>query len=152
MPQKAWSKKRERQYKHIKEGLIEQGRSTDKAEEIAARTVNKTRAQEGEAEESSRLSREDMPSSKRGGQRSHSGPKGRTFDQLYQEATHGHQGPFEHGQEPTAERRGPEEVGQDALTRPLLVGNGSVLMVGVVRVSVWEFGESTRDEESCCHL
>jgi hypothetical protein len=86
MPQKAWSKKRERQYKHIKEGLIEQGRSTDKAEEIAARTVNKTRAQEGEAEESSRLSREDMPSSKRGGQRSHSGPKGRTFDQLYQEA------------------------------------------------------------------
>jgi hypothetical protein len=86
MPQKAWSKKRERQYKHIKEGLIERGRNKDKAEEIAARTVNKTRAQEGEAKESSRLSREDMPSSKRGGQRSHGGPKGRTFDQLYQEA------------------------------------------------------------------
>lgn len=86
MPQQAWSKKRERQYEHIKEGLVKRGRSKDKAEEIAARTVNKTRAQEGEARESSRLSQEDMPSSKRGGQRSHGGPKGRTFDQLYEEA------------------------------------------------------------------
>ncbi|HEY7564330.1 MAG TPA: plasmid stabilization protein [Acidimicrobiia bacterium] len=86
MPQAGWSKKRERQYKHIKEGLKDQGRSEDQAEEIAARTVNKVRAQAGEARQSSRLSREDMPSSKRGGQRSHGGPKGRTFDQLYQEA------------------------------------------------------------------
>lgn len=86
MPQKAWSKKRERQYKHIKEGLVQRGRSEERAEEIAARTVNKTRAQEGEARESSRLSREDMPSGKRGGERSHGGPRGRTFDQLYQEA------------------------------------------------------------------
>ena len=86
MPQRAWSKKRERQYEHIKEGLIDQGRSKDKAEEIAARTVNKTRAQAGEAKESSRLSREDMSSSRRGGLRSHGGPKGRTRDQLYEEA------------------------------------------------------------------
>ena len=86
MPQRAWSKKRERQYAHIKDGLIERGRSEDKAEEIAARTVNKTRAQEGEAKESSKLSREDISSSRRGGLRSHSGPRGRTRDQLYEEA------------------------------------------------------------------
>ncbi|HKY48669.1 MAG TPA: plasmid stabilization protein [Acidimicrobiia bacterium] len=86
MPQKAWSKKRERQYDHIKDSLIERGRSEDKAEEIAARTVNKTRAQEGEAKESSRLSREDMSSSRRGGLRSRGGPRGRTRDQLYEEA------------------------------------------------------------------
>ena len=86
MPQRAWSKKRERQYEHIKEGLIDQGRSKDKAKEIAARTVNKTRAQAGEAKETSRLSREDMSSSRRGGLRSHGGPKGRTRDQLYEEA------------------------------------------------------------------
>ena len=86
MPQGAWSKKRERQYEHIKEGLIEQGRGEGKAEEIAARTVNKTRAQAGEAKESSKLSREDLSSSRRGGLRSHGGPKGRTRDQLYEEA------------------------------------------------------------------
>jgi plasmid stabilization system protein ParE len=86
MPQKAWSKKRERQYDHIKDSLIERGRSEDKAEEIAARTVNKTRAQEGEAKESSRLSREDISSSRRGGLRSRGGPRGRTRDQLYEEA------------------------------------------------------------------
>lgn len=86
MPQQAWNKKRERQYKHIKEGPKESGRSEDKAQEIAARTVNKARAQAGEAREPSRLSLEDMPSSKRGGQRSHAGPRERTLDQLYQEA------------------------------------------------------------------
>ena len=47
MPQKAWSKKRERQYEHIKEGLEDSGRSEDNAEEIAARTVNKERARAG---------------------------------------------------------------------------------------------------------
>jgi hypothetical protein len=83
---RAWSAKRERQYEHIKDGLLDRGEPTGKAEEIAARTVNKERAQAGEAEESSRLSREDMPSSKRGGQRSHSGAGGRTKDQLYDEA------------------------------------------------------------------
>jgi plasmid stabilization system protein ParE len=86
MPQRAWSKKRERQYDHIKDSLIERGRSEDKAEEIAARTVNKTRAQEGESRESSKLSREDISSSRRGGLRSHGGPRGRTRDQLYEEA------------------------------------------------------------------
>jgi hypothetical protein len=86
VPQQAWSKKRERQYEHIKEGLLDRGESEGKAEEIAARTVNKTRAQEGEARESSKLSREDMSSSRRGGIRSHRGPGGRTRDQLYEEA------------------------------------------------------------------
>ncbi len=86
MPQQAWSKKRERQYEHIKEGLLERGESEDRAEEIAARTVNKTRAQEGEAKESSRLSREDISSSRRGGLRSHRGAEGQTYDQLYEEA------------------------------------------------------------------
>ncbi|MGI8517732.1 MAG: plasmid stabilization protein [Acidimicrobiia bacterium] len=86
MPQRAWSKKRERQYEHIKDGLLDKGKSEDKAEEIAARTVNKTRAQAGEARTSSRLSREDMSPSRRGGLRSHTGEGGRTRDQLYQEA------------------------------------------------------------------
>src|SRR5688500_10913115 len=86
MPQQAWSKKRERQYEHIKEGLRERGESEDTAEEIAARTVNKERARAGEANESSRTSTEDISSGRRGGLRSHSGPGGRTRDQLYNEA------------------------------------------------------------------
>ena len=86
MPQQAWSKKRERQYEHIKEGLEDRGRSEDTAEEIAARTVNKERARSGEAKEASRTSTEDISSSRRGGKRSHSGSKGRTKDQLYAEA------------------------------------------------------------------
>ena len=86
MPQKAWSAKRERQYKHIKSGLKKQGRSESTAEEIAARTVNKERARKGEAKRSSRTSRRDISSARRGGLRSHSGPGGRTRDQLYEEA------------------------------------------------------------------
>ncbi|MFL6155996.1 MAG: plasmid stabilization protein [Marmoricola sp.] len=86
VPQQAWSKKRERQYEHIKDGLEEQGRSEKKAKEIAARTVNKERARAGESEEASRTSTEDLSSSRRGGLRSHSGPGGRTRDQLYAEA------------------------------------------------------------------
>jgi hypothetical protein len=79
--------KRARQYEHIKEGLRERGTSNDRAEEIAARTVNKERARSGEAEESSRLSREDISSGRRGGLRAHrSQPRGRTRDQLYEEA------------------------------------------------------------------
>ena len=62
MPQQAWSKKRERQYEHIKEGLEDRGRNEDEAEEIAARTVNKERAQHGEAKESSRTSTDDISS------------------------------------------------------------------------------------------
>ena len=86
MPQKAWSRKRERQYEHIKKGLKSSGRSEGVAEEIAARTVNKERARKGEARESSRLSRNDIASGHRGGLRSHRGPRGRTRDQLYEEA------------------------------------------------------------------
>jgi plasmid stabilization system protein ParE len=87
MPQKAWSPKRERQYEHIKDSAKEQGASTKRAKEIAARTVNKERARTGEARESSRTSRTDMPSSRRGGLRSGtSRPKGRTKEQLYNEA------------------------------------------------------------------
>ena len=86
MPQKAWSAKRERQYEHIKEGLQEQGRPEDLAEEIAARTVNKERARAGEAATASRSSIDDISSGRRGGRRSHQGPAGRTFDQLYNEA------------------------------------------------------------------
>jgi hypothetical protein len=87
MPQEAWNAKRERQYEHIKQGLKERGTSEDKAEEIAARTVNKERARSGEARESSRLSRTDMPSGRRGGLRSGTKrPKGRTKEQLYNEA------------------------------------------------------------------
>jgi plasmid stabilization system protein ParE len=84
---KAWSAKRERQYEHIKESLKDRGASTDKAEEIAARTVNKERARKGEAKQSSRLSRTDISSGRRGGLRSGtSRPKGRTKEQLYNEA------------------------------------------------------------------
>jgi hypothetical protein len=87
MPQKAWSKKRERQYEHIKEGLRERGETEDTAEEIAARTVNKERARSGESRTRSRTSTQDMSSSRRGGRRSGTNrPKGRTRDQLYNEA------------------------------------------------------------------
>ena len=87
MPQKAWSNKRERQYEHIKEGEQKQGRSTKRAKEIAARTVNKERARSGEAKEPSRTSRRDLSSSRRGGLRSGTNrPKGRTKEQLYNEA------------------------------------------------------------------
>jgi hypothetical protein len=86
MPQQAWSAKRERQYERIKGGLLERGESEDRAEEIAARTVNKERARSGEAAESSRLSKTDISSGRRGGLRSHRGRGGRTRDQLYQEA------------------------------------------------------------------
>ena len=86
MPQQAWSKKRERQYDHIKEGLEDRGRNESEAEEIAARTVNKERARHGEAEQSSKTSTRDLSSSRRGGLRSHSGAGGRTRDQLYSEA------------------------------------------------------------------
>ena len=80
------SKKRERQYQHIKAGLKERGRSEDVAEEIAARTVNKERARSGEAKQKSRSSTHDISSGRRGGLRSHSGSQGRTRDQLYNEA------------------------------------------------------------------
>jgi hypothetical protein len=86
MPQRAWSKKRERQYEHIKEGLLDRGENEDTAEEIAARTVNKERARGGESRERSRTSTNDISSGRRGGLRSHRGPGGRTKAQLYEEA------------------------------------------------------------------
>jgi len=86
MPQQAWNAKRERQYQHIKEGLKKRGTGDGKAEEIAARTVNKERARSGEAKQSSRTSTQDISSSRRGGLRSHRGPGGRTKEQLYAEA------------------------------------------------------------------
>jgi hypothetical protein len=83
----AWSNKRERQYEHIEESLEERGTPKKKAKEIAARTVNKERARKGEARTSSRLSRTDISSGRRGGIRSGTKrPKGRTKDQLYNEA------------------------------------------------------------------
>jgi len=88
MPPRTWSEKRERQYEHIKEGLEARGESEDTAEEIAARTVNKERARAGEAKTASRSSVDDISSGRRGGLRSHSGPGGRTKEQLYNEAKH----------------------------------------------------------------
>ena len=87
MPQQAWSNKRERQYEHIKDSAKKGGASTKKAKEIAARTVNKERARSGEARTSSRSSRRDIASGRRGGLRSGTNrPKGRTKEQLYNEA------------------------------------------------------------------
>ncbi|MFN2614225.1 MAG: plasmid stabilization protein [Actinomycetota bacterium] len=86
-PKANWSDKRERQYEHIKEGLLEHGRPKRLAKEIAARTVQKERARHGESKRrGSRLSRTDISSERRGGLRSHKGPGGRTRDQLYEEA------------------------------------------------------------------
>jgi hypothetical protein len=79
--------KRARQYEHIKQSERDQGASESRAEEIAARTVNKERARSGESRQRSQTSTNDMSSSRRGGQRSGTNrPKGRTRDQLYNEA------------------------------------------------------------------
>jgi len=86
MPQKSWSDKRERQYDHIKKGVLARGEDEDTAEEIAARTVNKERARSGESEQASRTSTADISSSRRGGLRSHRGAGGPTYQQLYAEA------------------------------------------------------------------
>ena len=87
MPRQQWSSKRERQYEHVKESQKKRGASTKRAKEIAARTVQKERARSGEARTSSRTSRQDISSGRRGGLRSGtSGPRGRTKEQLYNEA------------------------------------------------------------------
>jgi hypothetical protein len=87
MPQRAWNAKRERQYEHIKQGAKKRGVGEDRAEEIAARTVNKERARSGEARQRSKSSTRDISSGRRGGLRSHrSAPRGRTKEQLYNEA------------------------------------------------------------------
>lgn len=87
MPQ-AWNDKRERQYEHIKEQTEERGSSQERAKEIAARTVNKDRAQQGESRRASRTSTEDVSPEHRGGKRSgrREGPKGETKQQLYDDA------------------------------------------------------------------
>jgi len=83
----SWSAKRERQYEHIKDAEKKQGATTKRAKEIAARTVNKDRAQHGESKTASRTSLEDMSPERRGGLRSGARrPKGRTKEQLYNEA------------------------------------------------------------------
>jgi plasmid stabilization system protein ParE len=87
MPQTAWSNKRERQYEHIKSGAVKRGAGEKRAEEIAARTVNKERAQQGESRKASKTSTQDMSPSRRGGLRSHKGSGGRTYQQLYAEAS-----------------------------------------------------------------
>ncbi len=87
MPQGQWSDKRERQYEHIKSSAKKRGVKEERAEEIAARTVNKNRARSGEAARASRSSIEDMSPQERGGKRSGKpGPRGRTKQQLYSEA------------------------------------------------------------------
>lgn len=88
MPQQAWNKKQERQYEHIKQQTERRGSSTDRAEEIAARTVNKNRARSGHAEQRSKTSTEDVSPQHRGGKRSgnREGPGGRTKQQLYADA------------------------------------------------------------------
>jgi hypothetical protein len=86
MPQETWSKKRERQYEHIKASEERSGMTEELAQEIAARTVNKERARHGESRTASRTSTEDISSERRGGLRSHRGAGGRTMKQLYEEA------------------------------------------------------------------
>lgn len=86
MPQQAWSNKRERQYEEIKKGQKQEGRSESRAEEIAARTVNKQRARSGESKQASKTSTRDISSGRRGGKQSGSGPRGRTKQQLYADA------------------------------------------------------------------
>ena len=87
MPRKEWTQKQERKYEHIKESERRQGRSTRRAKEIAARTVQKERARKGQTKTASRTSVRDISSSRRGGLRSGAGgPRGRTRDQLYNEA------------------------------------------------------------------
>ena len=87
MPE-AWNAKRERQYEHVKDSARDRGESPKRAKEIAARTVNKNRAQTGESRTASRSSTNDMSPQRRGGKRSgnRTGPKGPTRDQLYNEA------------------------------------------------------------------
>ncbi|WP_030711892.1 hypothetical protein [Streptomyces sp. NRRL F-2580] len=83
---RSFSQKRERQYEHTKESAQKRGESTGRAEEIAARTVNKERARAGESKTASKTSLQDMSSAERGGQRSHKGAQGPTYEQLYEEA------------------------------------------------------------------
>jgi hypothetical protein len=87
MPRAEWTDKQERKYEHIKEGVKQRGASTKRAKEIAARTIQKERARKGQTKTTSRSSLQDISSSRRGGLRARSNrPKGRTKEQLYNEA------------------------------------------------------------------
>jgi hypothetical protein len=86
MPRSSWNAKRERQYAHVRDSMLDRGESQQLAEEIAARTINKERAQHGEAKQMSASSINDMSSSRRGGLRSHLGAGARTLAQLHNEA------------------------------------------------------------------
>ncbi|WP_236791055.1 plasmid stabilization protein [Amycolatopsis sp. GM8] len=88
MPQQAWNTKRERQYEHVRDSQRERGANEGRAEEIAARVVNKNRAQSGESRQASKTSTQDVSPQHRGGKRSghRQGPGGPTKDQLYNEA------------------------------------------------------------------
>jgi hypothetical protein len=87
MPRGEWTEKQERKYEHIRDSARERGTSLKRSKEIAARTVNKERARRGQSKTASRSSLKDMSSSRRGGLRSHrKGPRGRTKEQLYNEA------------------------------------------------------------------
>jgi hypothetical protein len=86
MPRAEWTDKQDRKYEHIKDSLKSRGTRTKKAKEIAARTIQKERARKGQTATASRSSIRDISSSRRGGLRSHGGPKGRTKEQLYNEA------------------------------------------------------------------
>jgi hypothetical protein len=83
---KEWTDKQEREYQHIRDSAKSRGASEKRAKEIGARTVNKNRAQSGQSRTASRSSIKDMSPQRRGGQRSHSGAQGPTYDQLYNEA------------------------------------------------------------------
>jgi hypothetical protein len=86
-PTDAWSGKRKRQYRHVKESAMDRGESEDAAEEIAARTVNKERARRGESATASRTSTRDISSQRRAAARRRTGRgSGRTYRQLYEEA------------------------------------------------------------------
>ena len=86
MRQQTQNSKRTRQYEHIKDSALHRGESAKRAKEIAGRTVNKVRAQQGESKTASKTSLNDMSPSRRGGERSHSGAGGRTYAELYAEA------------------------------------------------------------------
>lgn len=87
MKQQSTTGKRERQYQHIKASVLHRGVSEKRAEEIAGRTVNKVRAQNGESKTASKSSLHDMSPSRRGGLRSHKGAGGPTYKELYAEAS-----------------------------------------------------------------
>ena len=106
MPQARWSDKRERQYEHIKDSLLERGKGEKTAEEIAARTVNKDRAQHGESKTASRTSLDDISPERRGGLRSHRGEGGRTYAPALRRGGQGErQGPLEDDQGRARARR-----------------------------------------------